>query len=154
MDPVAVMDTLRNCVILLQLIKHARDLQSQKKRLWVQPWLRRSDKSVYNNLVKELSLEDHDSFRFFHRVNQDQFLELLSLVEPLISKQDTRMRKAVTSHERLSVMLRHLATGESKQSLGYAYRLSPNLLSRIIPEVCEALYQMLHMSSEADADRR
>ncbi|KAK4322343.1 hypothetical protein Pmani_001916 [Petrolisthes manimaculis] len=147
MDQMAVMDTLRDCVTLLQLVKQARDLQSQKKRLWVRPWLkRRSDKSVYNNLVQELSLEDHDSFKFFHRVNQDQFLELLSLVEPLISKQDTRMRKAVTSHERLSVTLRHLATGESKQSLGYAYWISPNLLSRIIPEVCEALYQMLHTS--------
>ncbi|XP_064090654.1 uncharacterized protein LOC135204347 [Macrobrachium nipponense] len=53
------------------------------------------------------------------------------------------MRKAIPPEQRLSVTLRHLATGESKTSLGYSYRISPNLLSSVVPEVCEALYAAL-----------
>lgn len=33
--------------------------------------------------------------------------------------------------------------GESKQSLGFTYRISPNLLTSVIPEVCEAIYEAL-----------
>ncbi|KAK3894801.1 hypothetical protein Pcinc_001458 [Petrolisthes cinctipes] len=123
--------------MLLQL----RDSLKKRKMLWV---VGTSLVSKTSALVKALSLKDHDSFRFYHRVNQEHVTELLSLVEPRIRKQDTKIRMAVTAHDHLSVTLRYLATGESKQSLGYAYRISLNLLSKIIPQVCDALYEFLH----------
>ena len=72
---------------------------------------------MFPTLVRELSLEDTQSFYYYHRMCKAQFNELLEMIEPLIAKQDTKLRKAVTAKERLSVTLRHLATGKSKQSL-------------------------------------
>ncbi|XP_064107865.1 uncharacterized protein LOC135216432 [Macrobrachium nipponense] len=103
----------------------------------------REDKGIFDNLCREMRLGDGAAFYNYHRVNKEDFDYLLRLVGPKIAKQDTRMRKAIPPEQRLSVTLRHLATGESKTSLGYSYRISPNLLSSVIPEVCEALYAAL-----------
>ncbi|KAG0720130.1 hypothetical protein GWK47_006964 [Chionoecetes opilio] len=114
-----------------------------KKRAWIRSWLARREKeSVYHRLLKELSLEDHETMRNWIRLDKDQYHKLLQLVTPLIAK-DTRMRKAVTAGERLTLTLRYLATGESHASLGCQFRISHNLISSIIPSVCRAIYQVL-----------
>ncbi|KAG0713570.1 hypothetical protein GWK47_015926 [Chionoecetes opilio] len=77
------------------------------------------------------------------RLDKDQYHKLLQLVTPLIAKKDTRMRKAVTAGERLTLTLRYLATGESHASLGCQFRISHNLISSIIPSVCRVIYQVL-----------
>ncbi|KAG0715169.1 hypothetical protein GWK47_012565 [Chionoecetes opilio] len=76
-------------------------------------------------------------------MSKDNFVKLLNLVSPLIRKQDTKLRKAVSPAQRLSVTLRYLATGESRRSLEFQYRISHNLISSIIPEVCDALFAVL-----------
>nr|XP_027221791.1 uncharacterized protein LOC113813923 [Penaeus vannamei] len=54
---------------------------------------------------------------------------------------DGYMQILVFSCEELTPMsLRH----ESQKSLGYQFRISHNLVSSIIPEVCKAIYQVLH----------
>ncbi|XP_045116824.1 uncharacterized protein LOC123507728 [Portunus trituberculatus] len=77
------------------------------------------------------------------RLDKDQYHRLLELVTPLIAKSDTKMRKAVTAGERLTLTLRYLATGESQVSLAYQFCISHNLISSIIPSVCRAIYQVL-----------
>ena len=47
----------------------------------------------------------------------DRFEHLLSLVGPIITKKDTRMRKAIGPAERLSLTLHYLAYGDSRQSI-------------------------------------
>ncbi|MPC87794.1 hypothetical protein E2C01_082668 [Portunus trituberculatus] len=75
-------------------------------------WLaRRESESVYHRLLKELSLEDHDTLKSWTRLDKDQYHRLLELVTPLIAKSDIKMRKAVTAGERLTLTLRYLATG-------------------------------------------
>ncbi|XP_045106669.1 protein ALP1-like [Portunus trituberculatus] len=107
-------------------------------------WLaRRESESVYHRLLKELSLEDHDTLKSWTRLDKDQYHRLLELVTPLIAKSDIKMRKAVTAGERLTLTLRYLATGESLVSLAYQFRISHNLISSIIPSVCRAIYQVL-----------
>ena len=96
-----------------------RKLRSFKKKDWVRSWLQRKEKSVYRNLVRELSLEDQSTFEKFHRMDKELFCKLLELVAPRITKLDTTMRKAVTASERLSVTLRHLATGKLIRHLMY-----------------------------------
>ncbi|XP_045120471.1 uncharacterized protein LOC123509914 [Portunus trituberculatus] len=81
--------------------------------------------------------------RELDQAGQDQYHRLLELVTPLIAKSDTKMRKAVTAGERLTLTLRYLATGESQVSLAYQFRISHNLISSIIPSVCRAIYQAL-----------
>ncbi|KAG0720457.1 Protein ALP1-like [Chionoecetes opilio] len=115
-----------------------------KKRAWIRSWLARREKeSVYHRLLKELSLEDHETMKNWIRLDKDQYHKLLQLVTPLIAKKDTRMRKAVTAGERLTLTLRYLATGESHASLGCQFRISHYLISSIIPSVCRAIYQVL-----------
>ncbi|XP_045132826.1 uncharacterized protein LOC123517062 [Portunus trituberculatus] len=53
------------------------------------------------------------------------------------------MRQPVSSGKRLMLTLRCLATGEMQKSLAYQFPVSRNLVCRIIPEVCQAIYQVL-----------
>ena len=71
------------------------------------------------------------------------FDHLLSLVEPLITKQTTRFREAISAGERLAVTLRYLASMESQQSLSFSYRMGKSAINTIIKETCDALYTVL-----------
>ena len=64
-------------------------------------------------------------------------------VTPLIEKKETNMRQPISPGERLAVTLRFLATGESFSSLQYQFRISAASLSIIVPEVCQAVFQVL-----------
>ncbi|CAH1969203.1 unnamed protein product [Acanthoscelides obtectus] len=68
---------------------------------------------------------------------------LLNKISPLISKQDTQLRKAVPTRKRLAITLRYFATGDSFQSLHFLFKVSPQLISTIAPEVCKALNHVL-----------
>ena len=59
----------------------------------------------------ELREEDPATLRQWIRLDLEQYQELLALVTPHIEKEDTNMCQAVTTHERLAVTLRYLATG-------------------------------------------
>jgi hypothetical protein len=53
-------------------------------------------------------------------MNEETYLNLLSLLTPLIEKQVMIMREAATPHERLPATLRFLATGRSYEGLKYS----------------------------------
>ena len=72
-------------------------------------------------------------------MGEDTYIELINLVSPLIRKQDTVMRKSISPHETLTATLRFLATGRSLKDQEY----SKPSLSILIPEMCEAIYQVL-----------
>lgn len=83
------------------------------------------------------------TFTNYFRLDENLFQELLTKVTPLIQKENTQMRKAVTPAQRLAVTLRYLATGCSYTELHYNFRISVSLLTTLIPEVCEAIYSVL-----------
>lgn len=76
-------------------------------------------------------------------MSADDFEFLLHKIGPQIAKQDTKWRKAVPVNERLALTLRFLATGDSYKSLHYLFKISPQLISQIVPEVCSALITAL-----------
>lgn len=96
-----------------------------------------------STLLAELQQEPSGKFENFCRMSATDFEFLLGQVGPLIQKQDTNMRLAIPAKERLAVTLRFLATGDNYASLSYLFKMSPQVISTIIPEVCEALIQML-----------
>ncbi|CAH1995225.1 unnamed protein product [Acanthoscelides obtectus] len=83
------------------------------------------------------------SGRFENRMSFEDFEELLQKIEPVISKKDTRWRKAIPGKERLALTLRFLASGDSFKSLHYLFKISAQLISSIVPEVCSALIKVL-----------
>jgi hypothetical protein len=76
-------------------------------------------------------------------MSEEVYMELLNLVTPIIKKEDTVMRKAISSHERLSVTLRYLAAGRNYEDLIFSVSISAQALGKIIPETCQAIYMVL-----------
>jgi len=74
-------------VSLLLLRRQRRKIEKVSRSCWVKPWIkRRKELGVYTNLIKELESEDPERFRQFHRLDVDQFKEILYMVGPLIQK--------------------------------------------------------------------
>ncbi|GFT47805.1 protein ALP1-like [Trichonephila clavipes] len=84
---------------------------------------------LYENLMKELALEDSESYRRFLRMNVSTFEELVALLSPSIERKNTSMRKAIPAAERIALTLRYLATGETQSSLSYQFRIAQNTIS-------------------------
>ncbi|XP_018398799.1 PREDICTED: putative nuclease HARBI1 [Cyphomyrmex costatus] len=91
----------------------------------------------------ELQLEDPEKYRRCLRMNSDIFEDLVEKLSPLIKRQDTHLRDSISPAERLAVALRHLATGETQESLSYSFRLGQSTISGIIKDTCRALVSVL-----------
>lgn len=132
---------LASLTVLYKKIKE-NEKKKRKRRYWVKHWLdRRSDYS-HVNLIEELRVcpEDYNNYL---RMPPVLYEELLSLITPLIKKEDTHMRQSISPHERLTVTLRYIATGRSYTDLQYSSIISKQALSVIIPETCEAIFNVL-----------
>ena len=60
--------------------------------------------------MKELECDER-TYRRYIRINLVQFEDLLTRVGPLIQRQNTHFRSAISPEERLALTLRFLATG-------------------------------------------
>lgn len=92
-----------------------------------------------DNFFREMTCEDSGEFSNFCRMSLTDFEFLLNKIESLIRKQDTPMRIAIPTKIRLVITLRYLATGDSYQSLHFLFKVSHQVISLIIPEVCKAI---------------
>ena len=60
-------------------------------------------------------------------MSPDRFDHLLSLIEPIVTKESTNLREPISAGERLSITLRFLATGDAiYEVLSPMYMRSPN----------------------------
>ena len=64
-------------------------------------------------LLKERKENNPDDFKNYLRMADEIFQEIHATIAPFIQKQDTKLRKAISSEERLIATLRFLATGRS-----------------------------------------
>ena len=64
----------------------------------------------------------------------ERFEHLHSLVEPLIKKQDTRIRKSTPTRERVVTTLRYLSSGCAQQSLSFNFLIDRTTASKIVAE--------------------
>jgi hypothetical protein len=71
------------------------------------------------------------------------FEYLLQKIGPSISKENTNWRECIPPKIRLAVTLRFLATGDSYRSLNFLFKISSQIIARIIPEVCAAIHEAL-----------
>lgn len=126
--------------LLLALVPTKK--RRKKRECWSKSWLMKRDTYSHINLLKELKVTPKDWHNYL-RMDENTYLVLLSLVAPLIERKNTVMRNAISPHERLTATLRFLATGRSLEDLKYSTVISPQALGKIIPETCEAIYQVL-----------
>ena len=75
-------------------------------------------------------------------MDEDTYLNLLSMHIPLTKKNVTLVGQTITPHERVSAILRFLATGRSYEDLKFSI-ISPQTLRYIISETCDTLYKSL-----------
>ncbi|XP_045494191.1 uncharacterized protein LOC123693234 [Colias croceus] len=114
--------------------------QRKKRREWAKFYYRNRENYSHMRLLKELDDED---FRTYLRMTPESFDEILNLLKRYIAKTDTVMRQAVTAEERLVATLKYLASGREYNDLKLSTCISPQLLSEIIPETCEAIIRVL-----------
>ena len=103
-------------IICDHLIKELSKKKLRKRRRWwVRSWvLRRQALGASNRLLRELAEEDPDAYLNHLRMNEAKFDELLTMVTPLIQKENTMMRDALPARVKLQIILRHLATGDCR----------------------------------------
>ena len=114
-----------------------------KTREWVK---RREQSGYFNNIVKELKVEDRLGFREMFRMDVGDFEFILGKISYLISSRQMsnfRGDLLIIPDERLALTLRYIATGESFQSLSFQFRISLNAVSYIIKGSCNALVDEL-----------
>lgn len=152
------------CGVLIALMMKRSRRNHRNRTVWVREWIRRRPNlGAYHQLVQELQLGDSATYRHFLRMDIPTFDEILRLVGPLITYQDTNMRQAISPGERLALTLHFLATGkqactlmiiltlchtctlagETYSSLQYLYRIPAQTIGQIVPETCRAIAEVL-----------
>lgn len=94
---------------------------------------------------------DNGYLKNFCRMSSTDLEWLLCKISPLIQKEDTNYRAAISPFERLLLTLRFLATGDSYTSLMYLFRISKQAISLIVPEVCDAIISVLQDQIKVNA---
>jgi hypothetical protein len=89
--------------------------------------------------MEELRSSSNDYCNYL-RMFEDNVISLLEKVRPLIEKEDTVLRTAITAEERLAITIRFLAIGRSYEDLTFSAIISPQALAKILPETCRAIY--------------
>ncbi|KAM4045426.1 uncharacterized protein ACNLHF_009259 [Anomaloglossus baeobatrachus] len=128
----------------------ARAMEKERIRRWVQRrrryWLhplnsRRPTRGAFS-LYPDLC-NHPDKFMDYCRMSKPTFDEMLQRVQSFITKQDTKLRRAISAEQRLMLTLRFLATGESLSSLHFQFRVGISTASGIVKETCHALWEVL-----------
>ena len=93
---------------------------------------------------KFLLARENNRFTFFKytRMSPERFDHLLSLIRQKIEK-EYKVRLPISAEERLAATLRYLASGDSKQSISYQYKMGKSTINGIIDEVCDAIWESL-----------
>jgi hypothetical protein len=89
--------------------------------------------------MEELRSSSKDYCNYL-RMSEDNVISLLEKIRPLIEKEDTVLRTAITAEERLAITIRFLAIGRSYEDLTFSAIISPQALAKILPETCRAIY--------------
>ena len=129
-------------VLQLTREKPKKKRQAQTRRWFIKTWIAEREKyGHYHQLLPHLRVHDPDAYRYYLRVDNELFNEILERITPRIDKQETNCRKPLEPGLRLAITLRFLATGEAYKSMALNFRVGANTISKLVPETCEAIIQ-------------
>ena len=125
-------------LIMLELIE-GEDERKWKRgptRKWME---RREEQGYYDNIVRELSIEDTAAYKEMMRMSYEEFLHILIIEKDITPTQIFGGHKVIPAKARLTVTIRFLATGETFRSLSFQFRISKGAISYIVRDVCNAI---------------
>jgi len=128
---------------LLALHTVLSEHNKSKRSIWVRPIYTVEQRRLQgdsDNLIK--LLETNALYFNYLRMDINTFEYLLSIVGSEIQKQYF-IREPISSRTRLQICIRYLASGDTIRSVGYAFRVSPNTVSYIVEETCNAIWYKL-----------
>ncbi|KAJ6639530.1 Protein ANTAGONIST OF LIKE HETEROCHROMATIN PROTEIN 1 [Pseudolycoriella hygida] len=136
--------------------------RSINRTIWVNPWLLKfgteSSGLWYEKVFDEWKKTDKERYRRTLRLTPSIFNELLAMVEPLIRKQNTKLRQSIPPEKRLAITLKYLASGETFYSLSSQFCVGASTIGDIVPETCKAiavaLKDFMKVPAEADEWRK
>lgn len=142
------MSSEENAIIAIALALSLDEKKKPKKvkkqrRTWAKEWLKNRQYYTHEKLLTELRNFERNDFKNFLRMDDECFDEILTLVNPLIKKQNTSMREAIPASQRLSITLRYLATGNTFEDLKFISAISPQSIGNIVIDTCEAIIYCL-----------
>ncbi|XP_064108098.1 putative nuclease HARBI1 [Macrobrachium nipponense] len=139
------MSKRKACIaILLALASEEVDDKNKKRRLWMKEWYKKRCELSHQCLLNELLVSSPEDYRNYLRMDHDTFMNLLTMVSPIIKKKTTQLRDAIPASQRLLCTLRlFLATGDSFEDLKFACCISPQCLGNIVIETCDAIVSSL-----------
>lgn len=145
---IAIRKVIQSFSIILceELIKETEEndlKRKRKRRIWVRDWLQKKSKGATNMIMKELYYQDPREYQAVMRLTPSQFENLINLIASTIQRSDTFMREAIPARVKLEITLTFLASGISFRMLSVLYRVSKASISKMIPEVCDAISESL-----------
>lgn len=132
-----------------------REKESIQRRFWVRPIFtmrQRMLQGASNNLIKEMEISDPDKYIEYLRMDISRFNELLNLIKPKIKKQQA-IREPIPASTRLQICLRYLASGDTMPSISFAFRVGLNTVSKIVSEICAAIWEVLSIQVFPEIDK-
>ena len=135
-------------VLAMLLLSDEDETKSRKNRsCWVRSWISmRKERGYFYQLIPELQVTDTKltkAYQEFMRMDHLHFQQLVNELSKRLYKQDTIMRESIKPTEMCCLTIRYLATGESFRSLEYQFRISRHTISRIVIEVCQAIFELM-----------
>ncbi|XP_077299877.1 uncharacterized protein LOC143922195 [Arctopsyche grandis] len=120
--------------------------KKRKRSCWMRPSLKKRNDREETRAEADPRLDHHLAIAHLQSalgMSSLDFDDLVNKIGPIISRQDTILRLAISVKERLLVTLRFLATGDSYNSMMQLFNISKQAISAMIPEVCAALAMKL-----------
>ncbi|KAL2086109.1 hypothetical protein ACEWY4_017168 [Coilia grayii] len=135
------MASIEEVVLLYLLRRHNKNNRNRRTRRWgVRPLnTTRIQDGEFVSLVLPMRQQDEEKHFEYFRMTAETFDHLLDRVVPFIQHPACH-RAPVSATERLSATLRYLSTGMSQTALAASYKLGTATVSKIIKEVCLALW--------------
>ena len=130
-----------SCLLVYQVFDDDDDKNVKKRRGKTRNWIKRREKlGFFNNLFKELSVEDTETFKNMMRMSFHTFQKVLSFIEKDITPQERPWgTPTISAAERLAILLRYLATGHTFADLSLDFRVSARAVSYIVKQVSGAI---------------
>lgn len=134
------LDSALLLLIAALLLKNKRK-KTRTKRWWSRNFLlKRDSHGPYSTLFEDLRTQD--SLKEYLRMNSEDYNYLLEKIRSRIEKQHY-VRAPISAEDKLLATLRFLATGDNYNSIMFHHRISKTAISKFIPEVCDALVDVL-----------